>query len=96
MARLVNNPSKMFFNSVPFAAAPGLHDAYRKFKAFLQADECSYLHTWSQGDTVLFDNRRMFHGRGGFSPNITRTLRGGYFREVEILARARYLAALNS
>jgi gamma-butyrobetaine dioxygenase len=91
---LVNNPSKMFFNNVPFDTAPNLYRAYANLKNTLQHTPCSYLHTWHQGDTVLFDNRRIFHGRAEFSPSITRTLRGGYLREVEILARTRYLAAI--
>lgn len=91
---LVNNPSKMSFDEVPFDVMPDLYRYYGAFKSMLAAEEnCSYVHTWHQGDMLVFDNRRIFHGRAEFSPKIRRTLRGGYLREVEILARARYCSA---
>jgi gamma-butyrobetaine dioxygenase len=92
VTKLVNNPSKMTFDRVPFERMPDLYRAYGEFKQLLIKHEASYSHTWAQGDMIVFDNRRIFHGREEFSPELARTLRGGYFREVELLARARYLA----
>ena len=92
IARFANNPSKMFFEEVPFDSMLGLYRAYSRFKGLMQSDEYSYSHVWSQGDMIVFDNRRIFHGREEFGEEgITRTLRGGYFREVELVARAALL-----
>jgi gamma-butyrobetaine dioxygenase len=94
VVRLANNPSKMFFDQVHFDAMADLYRAYGTFKRIMSEDGRSYFHTWSQGDMVVFDNRRIFHGREGFAgPGVTRTLRGGYFSEVELLARATFLSA---
>ncbi|MGS0639769.1 TauD/TfdA family dioxygenase, partial [Citrobacter sp. VF227] len=69
--------------------------ASHAFKAPLAATRRSYLHAWTQGDMVVWDNRRIFHGRGDFgAPGIVRTLRGGYFREGELRARAGFMSVL--
>lgn len=90
--RIVNNPTKMFFDGVSFDEMLPLFTAYRAFKGLLADDLPAYSHRWRQGDLVLWDNRRIFHGRGEFGAgNVTRTLRGGYFGEIELRARARFL-----
>ncbi|WP_246792692.1 TauD/TfdA family dioxygenase [Burkholderia perseverans] len=92
--RLINNPTKMFFDGIGFDDMLPLFRAYQSLKSRLVASERSYLHAWSQGDMVVWDNRRIFHGRGDFGASgFTRTLRGGYFREGELQARARFLAS---
>lgn len=92
IVRLANNPSKMFFERVPFDSMMPLYRAYSRFKKILQDADYAYAHTWSQEDMIVFDNRRIFHGREEFSKQgIKRTLRGGYFREVELMARSRFL-----
>lgn len=92
--RLINNPTKMFFDGIGFDELMPFFRAYHAFKARLVATMRSYLHAWTQGDMVVWDNRRIFHGRGDFgAPGIVRTLRGGYFREGELRARDAFLAA---
>jgi gamma-butyrobetaine dioxygenase len=92
IVRLANNPSKMFFDDVPFDATIGLYRAYGEFKDLMQQEGRAYQHSWRQGDMIVFDNRRIFHGREHFEgAGIRRTLRGGYFSEVELRARARFL-----
>jgi gamma-butyrobetaine dioxygenase len=93
VVRLVNNPTKMFFDNVPFDAQPGLYRAYREFKDLMEEEGRAYRHSWRQGDMVVFDNRRIFHGREGFEgAGLRRKLRGGYFSEVELQARALFAA----
>jgi gamma-butyrobetaine dioxygenase len=92
ITRLVNNPTKMFFDNVPFDQVSGLYRAYRVFKDLMEQDSRAYHHSWHQGDMVVFDNRRIFHGRGRFDePGLRRKLRGGYFSLVELCARARFV-----
>jgi gamma-butyrobetaine dioxygenase len=92
--RLINNPTKMFFDGVGFDDLLPLFQAYQSLKTRLVDTTKSYTHAWSQGDMVVWDNRRIFHGRGDFGASgFTRTLRGGYFREVELRARSRFLVA---
>ncbi|MEC3952773.1 TauD/TfdA family dioxygenase [Nocardia sp. CDC153] len=89
---LVNNPTKMYFDTVPFESTIPLYRAYATFKGLL-GDEVCYFHSWHPGDMIVFDNRRIFHGRGEFGASgIVRTLRGGYFSEIELAARARFVA----
>ncbi|AOJ71566.1 MULTISPECIES: TauD/TfdA family dioxygenase [Burkholderia] len=92
--RLINNPTKMFFDGIGFDDLMPFFRAYHALKARLVATRRSYLHTWTQGDMVVWDNRRIFHGRGDFgAPGIVRTLRGGYFKEGELRAREAFIAA---
>lgn len=89
--RIVNNPTKMFFDDVKFDDMAAVYAAYKKFKQLLTNSCTPYSHRWRQGDMVIFDNRRTFHGRGDFtSKEMSRTLRGGYFSEVELQARAQF------
>jgi gamma-butyrobetaine dioxygenase len=92
--RLMNNPSKMFFDGVGYDDMIPLFNAYRNFKNRLSSSKNSYSHAWSTADMVVWDNRRVFHGREEFgAPGVKRYLRGGYFKEVELFSRARYLAS---
>ena len=48
---------------------------------------------FSPGDLILFDNRRMLHGRAAFDPQSgVRRLEGCYLDRDEILSRLRVLA----
>jgi gamma-butyrobetaine dioxygenase len=92
-AQVMNNPSKMFFDTVAFDDMPRLYLAYRRFKDLLDQGP-SYAHLWTEGDFVIWDNRRVLHGRGDFgSEGVQRILRGGYMRETELLARYRFAYA---
>ncbi|MFI1227180.1 MULTISPECIES: TauD/TfdA family dioxygenase [unclassified Streptomyces] len=91
VTRLVNNPTKMFFDNVPFDDLPGVYRAYSGFKALMDEEGRAYHHSWRQGDMIVFDNRRILHGREQFDQSgMRRKLRGGYFSEVELRARARF------
>lgn len=95
--RLLNNPSKMFFDNVEFDDVLPLYRAYKLFKDRLVNASPAYSHTWSDGDMVIWDNRRVLHGRGEFgSQGVKRILRGGYISETEILARRRFLCSIIS
>ncbi|ACM37444.1 MULTISPECIES: TauD/TfdA family dioxygenase [Rhizobium/Agrobacterium group] len=90
--RLLNNPSKMFFDNVEFDDMLPLYRAYKIFKERLVSASPAYSHNWSDGDLVIWDNRRILHGRGEFgSQGVKRILRGGYISETELLARRRFL-----
>ena len=90
----MNNPSKMFFDGVGYDDMIPVFNAYRNFKNRLSSSKNSYSHAWSTADMVVWDNRRVFHGREEFgAPGVKRYLRGGYFKEVELFSRARYLAS---
>lgn len=92
--RLLNNPSKMFFDGVGYDDMLPLFKAYRKFKTLLSEARNSHYHSWATADMVVWDNRRIFHGREDFGAvGVTRSLRGGYFKEVELFSRARYLTS---
>lgn len=92
-AQVLNNPSKMFFDTVEFDDMPRLYHAYKRFKDLL-LESPGYAHLWTQGDFIIWDNRRVFHGRGDFgSEGVRRILRGGYIRETELLARYRFAYA---
>uniref|UniRef100_A0AC62AEJ5 Fe/2OG-dependent oxygenase DfmD n=2 Tax=Streptomyces lavendulae TaxID=1914 RepID=A0AC62AEJ5_STRLA len=91
VVRLVNNPTKMFFDNVPFDEVTGVYRAYSAFKALMDEEGRAYHHSWRQGDMIIFDNRRIFHGREQFDQTgMRRKLRGGYFSEVELRARSRF------
>jgi len=90
--RILNNPSKMFFDNVEYGDMYSLYQAYKTFKDWLTQNGPSYSHSWSDGDLVIWDNRRVLHGRGEFgSQGIKRILRGGYIGENELVARLRYI-----
>ncbi|NTB87845.1 TauD/TfdA family dioxygenase [Agrobacterium tumefaciens] len=90
--RLLNNPSKMFFDNVNFDDMMPLYRAYKLFKDRLVNTSPAYSHNWEDGDMVIWDNRRVLHGRGEFgSQGVKRILRGGYISETELLARRRFL-----
>ncbi|MBP2498982.1 gamma-butyrobetaine dioxygenase [Methylobacterium sp. PvP062] len=88
---LINNPSKMFFKNTKFNEMPRLYEAYSKFKKSLLTKSPYYTHKWHQDDLLIWDNRRIFHGRDAFNSGThTRILRGGYFGKNELEAKLYY------
>jgi gamma-butyrobetaine dioxygenase len=67
---------------VSFNDMAPLHRSYQTFKRLLAERAPAYHHT---------GHRAIWYSGTIGATDITRTLRGGYFREVEILARSRYL-----
>ncbi|KAH9054926.1 hypothetical protein EDB87DRAFT_1361650 [Lactarius vividus] len=76
------------------------YDALRRFAALVEAPAAVYTRQLSEGDAVLFDNRRVLHGRTAFEdrpgpenvgkePN--RWLKGGYFEGDQMASRGRVL-----
>ena len=92
LVRIVNNPSKMFFDNIPPDQFRAFFRAYKLFRTLLTGGSSSYTHSWRTGDLVIWDNRRIFHGRDDFEgAGRKRLLRGGYFSDVELSARLRFL-----
>lgn len=84
----VNNPTKMFFLDIPFSQMKAYYQAYSAFKHLLSKPRHIYAMAWHRGDMVLYDNRRIFHGREAFDdPSVRRIIRGGYFGNAELTSR---------
>ena len=91
--RIVNNPSKMFLDHIPPDQFHTFFQSYKVFRTLLANEARSYTHDWHTGDLVIWDNRRVFHGRDDFGASQRkRLLRGGYFSEIELSARHRYVS----
>ena len=75
------------------ADIPRAYRALRLFTAHCRSDRFLCKTPFSAGDLVLFDNRRMLHGRDSFDPQSgIRRLEGCYLDRDEILSRLRVLA----
>jgi gamma-butyrobetaine dioxygenase len=95
LGRIVSNPTRMFLEGLSFEQIGRFYEAYREFKRLLYAPESLFYFDWSNGDMVVWDNSRIFHGREAFkSPARTRVLRGGYFAWAEIASKYNYLHSL--
>lgn len=92
ITQFYNNPTKIRFFNIPFNSVKDYYKAYNTFKQMLNTPNCIYHKEWKQGDMIIYDNRRIFHGREKFdSQNFKRILRGGYFDNAEIVGRYFYL-----
>ena len=75
------------------ADIPRAYRALRLFTAHCRSDRFLCKTPFSAGDLVLFDNRRMLHGRDSFDPQSgIRRLEGCYLDRDELLSRLRVLA----
>jgi gamma-butyrobetaine dioxygenase len=54
------------------------YDAYLRFYERLHADGCAFERRLAPGELVIFDNRRILHGRRAFQRGGERWLRGAY------------------
>lgn len=63
---------------LPSEMLEGFYDAYRRFAELLDDPESSIEVTLRPGDLVLFDNRRVLHGRSAFRVTDRRHLQGCY------------------
>jgi gamma-butyrobetaine dioxygenase len=63
------------------------YEAYAAFHAQVHAPERRITHAWRPGDVVIFDNRRILHGRSAFAEEGGRWLQGCYADMDGLLAR---------
>ncbi|KAI0251559.1 Clavaminate synthase-like protein [Lactifluus subvellereus] len=79
---------------------PAFYDALARFAAIAEAPAAVYTHQLNEGDAVIFDNRRLLHGRTAFEdrsgeeggkPN--RWLKGCYFEADTMASHGRVLRA---
>lgn len=69
--------------------AGDFYGAWRAFVELLESPDHSVEFTLQPGQVVLFDNRRIVHGRGAFPPDGDRHLQGTYIDIDEVHSRAR-------
>ena len=82
-----------FFPDMADDDIPRAYRALQLFTALCRSDRFVCKTLFKAGDLVLFDNRRMMHGRDSFDPQSgTRRLEGCYLDRDEILSRLRVLA----
>ena len=78
--------------SLPAAACAAYYDAYRKFAALLRESRLQMATRLNDGDLVVFDNRRVLHGRTGFaSARHPRHLQGCYLTRDSVYSVAAVL-----
>lgn len=81
------------FPDMDDADIPRAYEALRLFTAHCRSDRFLCKTPFTAGDLILFDNRRMLHGRDSFDPQSgVRRLEGCYLDRDEILSRLRVLA----
>ncbi len=94
--RVVEIRNTGFLRYFPDMAEDDIPRAYRAaqlFNAMCRSDRFLFRTPFAPGDLVLFDNRRMLHGRDSFDPQSgVRRLEGCYLDRDEILSRLRVLA----
>ena len=66
--------------------------AYRELMTRVRRDKYRISLKLGEGSMVVFDNRRVLHGREAFEPNGNRHLRGCYVDRTEFQSRLRVLA----
>lgn len=96
------NYSPPFQAPLPFDTPSTFYPAFSRFADLLESPSRRYEYLLQEGDAVLFDNRRVLHGRtefkerdhrGGFDHNeiTNRWLKGCYFEADTMLDRWRIL-----
>ncbi|MGR3512600.1 MAG: TauD/TfdA family dioxygenase [Paracoccaceae bacterium] len=81
-----------FFPDMDSADVPRAYRAAQLFNAHCRSDRFLCRTPLVAGDLILFDNRRMLHGRDSFDPQSgVRRLEGCYLDRDEILSRLRVL-----
>ena len=81
------------YPDMPDDDIPAAYRALRLFTAHCRSERFLCRTPFAAGDLILFDNRRMLHGRDSFDPQSgVRRLEGCYLDRDEILSRLRVLA----
>lgn len=80
---------------VPFNDVMPYYDAYRVFHELVEGGKHRYEFRLEEGDTVIFNQRRLLHGRKEFTPSSdgTRHLQGTYINIDDALCRYNVLRA---
>ncbi len=82
-----------FFPDMSEADMPRAYRAAQVFNAMCRSDRFLCRTPFEAGDLILFDNRRMLHGRQSFDPQSgVRRLEGCYLDRDEMFSRLRTLA----
>ena len=81
------------FAAMPVAEMDRSYAAMRTFSTVANSDEFQLRYAFRAGDCVMFDNRRVLHGREAFEPvaGTRRHLRGTYLDSDELYSRLRVL-----
>jgi len=95
------NYSPPFQAPLPASTSSSFFSALKKFAALLDAPERRFEYLLREGDAVVFDNRRILHGRTSFADTgadaaegeTNRWLKGCYLEEDAFLDRRRVLSA---
>ena len=99
------NYSPPFQAPLPVTTPPEFYSAFERFAALLNRPEARFEYTLREGDTVVFDNRRVLHARTAFydqnegedQSEVNRWLKGCYMEADPVLDRGRALrTALNA
>ena len=78
---------------VPFEEMPGMRAAIRRFVALIESPRFLIERKLEAGEMLVFDNRRMLHGRTAFRPETgMRHFQGCYLETAEVLSRRNALA----
>ncbi|KAH9972577.1 hypothetical protein BGW80DRAFT_1313559 [Lactifluus volemus] len=95
--------SPPFQAPLPRDTPPAFYDALACFAAISEAPAATYAHQLNEGDMVVFDNRRLLHGRtafedrdgqaGGAGDEPNRWLKGCYFEGDVMASHGRVLRA---
>ncbi len=81
------------FPDMPHSDADRAYRAIRRFIRLADSDRFRITFPFTPGDCVIFDNRRVLHGRAAFEPGTgERHLRGCYVDRDDLYSRLRILA----
>lgn len=81
---------------VPFETMPAMRAAIRRFVSLIESPRFLIERKLDAGEALVFDNRRMLHGRMAFKPETgARHLQGCYLDTSEVLSRREVLARLD-
>ena len=82
---------------IPFEQMPAMRAAIRRFVALIESPRFLIERKLCAGEALVFDNRRMLHGRTAFRPETgARHLQGCYLDTSEVLSRIQVLARLDA
>ena len=91
--QLVFNAHLADVPDMPTETLQQFYEAYQALMVLARSEEYRVEYTLQPGEMVIFDNRRVMHGRGAFDPSTgERQLRGYYIDRNEVDSRLRMLA----
>ncbi|KAF2460019.1 taurine catabolism dioxygenase TauD, TfdA family-domain-containing protein, partial [Lineolata rhizophorae] len=69
------------------------HAAIAEFKRIIELEHNRFEYRMQEGDCVIFNNRRVLHGRAAFKEDGERWLRGAYVDEDDFISKRKVLMA---